>query len=128
MADEVAEPADTLSTPLPSPGDDAVAAVQAPMGPRVLAARPSRERSPRRTSVARPTSAPAPSPPAFELNQAVLGTGLASRPELNGQRGVITGYDLGSKRYLVRFPSVLDPVRVKPENLQRSIFDQPPSA
>ena len=53
----------------------------------------------------------------------ILLTGLATRPQLNGQRGVATSFDAMSGRYTVQIENGLA-VRVRPNNLAK--FDAPP--
>ena len=68
------------------------------------------------------------SPPAYAQGQVVIATGLAARPDFNGMRGVITGHDTVSKRYMVRFPAETNPVRVREVNLRESIFPLEPGS
>ena len=68
------------------------------------------------------------SPPAYAEGQVVIATGLAARPDFNGMRGVITGHDTVSKRYMVRFPAETNPVRVREVNLRESIFPLEPGS
>lgn len=100
---------------------------------RVLAARTSRERSPRggrKAPAAAPPSSSTSQVPvptsvgadAFAVGQAVLLVGLVSRADLVGMRGVIKSYDATSKRYAVLVDATNESVRVLGTNLKASIF------
>ena len=100
---------------------------------RVLAARSSRERSPRgvrATAPASPTSShhAVPMPgvagaACFAEGQAVVFTGLVSRPDLLGKRGFVKSFDTKSSRFAVCVDGSSEYVRVRTENLQASIFE-----
>ena len=66
---------------------------------RVLGAKVSRERSPRRAEAT--SSAAGQHKLAFEVGQSVILGGLLGKSDLNGQIGKVTGYDLASQRYMV---------------------------
>ena len=44
--------------------------------------------------------------------------GLEANPELNGLRGVVTGFDTLTTRCLVQLEDGRGPLKVKPENLE----------
>ena len=106
---------------------------QAPPPTRALAARTSRERSPRGVhkapAVAPPSSSTSQVPvpasvgaDAFAVGQAVLLVGLVSRADLLGKRGLIKSYDATSQRYAVLVDATNESVRVLGTNLKASIF------
>ena len=73
---------------------------------------------------ARDTSLPAPpNPPPpisiddFRVDDDVEIRGLQSRPELNGERGVVVAVDVASERCLVRLHNGSGPFRLKPASL-----------
>ena len=98
----------------------------APPG-RVLVAKSSRERSPRRSFNATCSSSPSLSSSAaaagvvFAVDVAVLLTGLTARPELNGSPVTVLSFDTASGRYAIRLASGED-IRVRSINVQKSIF------
>ena len=105
-------------------------AVVAPAPPRrVLAAKTSRERSPRRA--ADELCSPSPSSslgPAvasagevFVKGSSVVLSGLATRSELNGTVATVLSFDGASGRYAVRLPTAED-IRVRANILRQSIF------
>jgi hypothetical protein len=110
-----------------------VTPAQTPAPTRVLAARTSRERSPRGVrrapAAALPSSStsqvPEPAPvgaDAFAVGQAVSFVGLVSRADLSGRCGVIISYDAASLRYAVLVDAPNQSVRVLGKNLMASIF------
>mmetsp|Transcript_12376 Transcript_12376/g.28597 ORF Transcript_12376/g.28597 Transcript_12376/m.28597 type:complete len:294 (+) Transcript_12376:268-1149(+) len=47
--------------------------------------------------------------------------GLVSKPEKNGDRGEVTGYDPSTGRYVVQFEDTEDTLKVKPSNLLQHV-------
>jgi hypothetical protein len=98
----------------------AVAAEPAPPR-RVLAAKTSRERSPRRAAdvMRSPSPSSSLSSPAGEIfvkDAVVVLSGLAARPELNGTCATVLSFDGASGRYAVRLPTAED-IRVRAPNV-----------
>ena len=95
---------------------------------RVLAAKTSRERSPRRnssppsSSLACPTTAVPADLHEFAVGQAMVLSGLVARPELSGKCVTVRSFDGASGRYAVSIDSSGETVRVLPKNLKKSIF------
>ena len=48
--------------------------------------------------------------------------GLKAKPELNGQRGVVTGFDASSGRCSVQLEDGRGPYKIKPENLEEEVM------
>ena len=97
-----------------------------PAASRVLVARPSRERSPRRSSeeaaLVAFTAVPPPAPGGFKKGQTVVFSGLSTRPELDGSLGVVVPTDAVAERVAVRVSSTGLTIRVKPQNIASNIF------
>jgi len=100
---------------------------------RVLAARPSRERSPLGLRAAPPAESPsashqhgsAPVPAGtgkFSVGQAVVLVDLVSRADLVGKCGVVKSFDSASKRFAVCLDASGEHVKVLEGNLRPSIF------
>ena len=93
---------------------------------RVLAAKSSRERSPRRTpddsSLPSPSSSPAAAAPAagsiLAQGRLVTLTRLTSRPELDDVQATVLSFDRAAGRYAVRHPTG-EQMRVRPGNLRQ---------
>ena len=47
--------------------------------------------------------------------------GLQSKPELNGQRGVVTGFDVSTRRCSVQLEDGRGPFSIKPANLAKVV-------
>ena len=62
------------------------------------------------------TSSPQ-SPPPLPIRTNVQLRGLKAKPELNGQRGVVTGFDASSGRCSVQLEDGRGPFSIKPANL-----------
>ena len=98
--------------------------VPAARPPRVLAARPSRERSPPpRAASLTPSaqtsaSATAAAARGFALGAEVVLVGLVSRPELTGKTGVFLSFDDESQRFAVRIAESGATVRVLEKKLK----------
>ena len=96
---------------------------------RVLAAKTSRERSPRRSVDEFRSSSPSlhsgsaveSTGEVFTKDMVVVLSGLASRSELNGVRAKVLSHDDASGRYAVRLPTGED-IRVRAANMKRSMF------
>ena len=119
----------SLDTPAASPVAGAVA-VARPV--RVLAARPSRERSPRRGDGSAKAILPASEPsvgsfgPArFIDGQAVIIGALVTRPDLTEKRATVKSFDASCGRYVLLVADSDEQVRVKEENLRASLFGVP---
>ena len=90
---------------------------------RVLAAKTSRERSPRRpsspasSSPACPPAAVSADPQVFAVGQAAVLASLVSRPELSGLGVTVRSFDGASGRYAVSIDSSGESVRVLAKNL-----------
>ena len=112
-------PLTTTATLLPDVG----ASVSGERPRRVLAAKISRERSPRRLSSpassppACPTAAVSADPQVFAVGQAAVLANLVSRPEWSGLGVTIRSFDGASGRYAVSVGSSGESVRVLAENL-----------
>ena len=68
-----------------------------------------------------PAPAPAPSPsapPPIPITTTVHLCSLQVKPELNGQRGVVTGFDASNGRCSVQLEDGRGPYNIKPENLE----------
>jgi len=100
---------------------------------RVLAARPSRERSPRGARVAPASASPSasaqqvstsvsPDTTTFTEGQAVVLVDLVSRADLVGKCGVVKSFDLASSRYAVCIDASGEIVKVLEVNLRPSVF------
>ncbi len=101
----------------------ASAVVSAPSG-RVLTAKPSRERSPRRAVDGSGPPSPSPSSVAaaspvgiFLQGSSVSLTGLTSRPELEGVEAEVLSFDATGGRYAIRLTTG-EQIRVRPVNVQ----------
>ena len=134
-----ASPADGLATDVDGSGMDgldgagvacSVVAAAAPAADpsaasgtptRILGPKTSRERSPRGARASSSDSGP--HQPMFSVGQVVVIDGLVGRADLNGQIGKVSGYDLGSRRFMVVPPSGEAAVKVRAENLRLSIFN-----
>ena len=62
--------------------------------------------------------APPPPPPPIPITTTVHLRGLQAKPELNGQRGVVTFFDASSGRCTVQLEDGRGPYKVKPGNLR----------
>ena len=62
-------------------------------------------------------SSPSPAPIPTNTTTVHL-RGLQAKPELNGQRGVVTGFDASSGRCSVQLEDGRGPYKIKPENLE----------
>lgn len=97
---------------------------------RALVPRASRERSPHRQQGEQVLSSPSCSavetstgfPQRFSKDQIVLISGLASRPDLNGQRAAVLSYDIAAGRYAVCVVVTKEKLRIKELCLRTSIF------
>ena len=58
------------------------------------------------------------SPPPIPIGTNVQLRGLQAKPELNGQRGVVTGFEASSGRCSVQLEDGRGPYKIKPENLE----------
>ena len=111
------------------PVPPAVAAVEPAPPRRMLAAKTSRERSPRRTTddLCSPSPSSSSGPvvvsagEVFVKDAVVVLSGLASRLELNGTLATVLSFDGASGRYAVRLSTGED-IRVRSTNLKKSIF------
>ena len=56
-------------------------------------------------------------PVTIEPNTEVITHGIASRPALNGVRGVVTAYDMARGRFHTKLNGETDPIALKRENL-----------
>ena len=112
-------PAPMDATSVAPPGVSDGPAV-APAPGRVLQAKTSRERSPRREEVSAVGTGSVSG--TFRVGDSVVAADLSAQPELNGNIGKITGFDTVSQRYMVKFASAGAPVKLKAENLRQSIF------
>ena len=56
--------------------------------------------------------------PALSPGARVRVHGIVAKPELNGQRGVVTGFDASSGRCSVQLEDGRGPYKIKPENLE----------
>ena len=61
------------------------------------------------------------SPPPIPIGTNVQLRGLQAKPELNGQRGVVTGFDASSGRCSVQLEDGRGPYKIKPENLEEEV-------
>merc|ERR1712185_115580 len=86
-------------------------AIEAVLQGAAAAASPSQPQSP--VSCSSPPS-PIPIGTRVELH------GLKAKPELNGQRGVVEGFDAASGRCKVKLEDGRGPFKLKVENLQRT--------
>ena len=57
------------------------------------------------------------SPPPIPIGTNVQLRGLQAKPELNGQRGVVTGFEASTGRCSVQLEDGRGPYKIKPENL-----------
>ena len=97
---------------------------------RVLAARPSRERSPHGARATPPSASPSASSQhgsahgsaEFTVGQAVLLVDLVSRADLVGKCGVVKSFDSASSRYAVCLDATGEHVKVLESNLRPSLF------
>ena len=65
-----------------------------------------------------------PSPPPISIATTVRMRGLQAKPELNGQRGVVTGFDASSGRCSVQLEDGRGPYKIKPENLEEVVIGE----
>lgn len=73
-----------------------------------------------------PATPPAADPPAPPPGTAVVVTGIASRPELNGRRATVQSFDAASGRCAVLVDGMETPMKLKPINLQAAPRAPPP--
>ena len=67
------------------------------------------------------TSPPPSQSPPIPINTTVQLCGLQAKPELNGQRGVVTGFDASSGRCSVQLEDGRGPYKIKPGNLEEVV-------
>ena len=113
----------------PALSADASVFVPGARPPRVLAARPSRERTPPPRASSRLSSTTVGSSAAiiadthgFTVGCAVVFAGLVSRAELAGRAGTVLSFDEASSRYAIKVDATGESVRVLAKNLKPSIF------
>ena len=121
MAVPARQPGEVLPQPAPLPLDPGAAAF-VPSPGRVLKARASRERSPRRSIT--PTSTSNASEvhivaSSHAVDDIVVISSLQSRPELANSRCRIFGFEADGGRYRVSVEGTGEAIRVKPGVLQR---------
>ena len=104
------------STPVAATGIGNSSAVGSASG-RILQAKTSRERSPRRDTVS--VVGTGSTMCTFNTGDAVVAVDLTAQPALNGTVGKVTGYDTASQGYVVRFASADAPVKLKAFNLRK---------
>ena len=68
-------------------------------------------------AAAESSPSPSPSPSPISIGTRVQLRGLKAKPELNGQRGVVTGFDASNGRCSVQLEDGRGPYNIKPENL-----------
>ena len=68
-----------------------------------------------------PPPPPSPSSP-IPISTTVRLRGLQVKPELNGQRGVVTDFDASSGRCSVQLEDGRGPYKIKPENLEEEVM------
>ena len=68
-----------------------------------------------------------PAPDVFDGGALVLLSGLVTRQDLEGQLGTVLSFDDAAARYAVRVHSTNESVRIKAQNLRRSIFSPVPA-
>ncbi|EOD11471.1 hypothetical protein EMIHUDRAFT_120338 [Emiliania huxleyi CCMP1516] len=88
-------------------------ALAPPSAPRA----PAAAQPPPPAAAAQPQPAAAAPPPPFEAGTRLVLTGLKSRPELNGQRVTVLGYDAAKGRLNVALSQGRSTIQVKPANL-----------
>ena len=110
--------ADVASPPL-------AAAARGAAPRRILKPQRSRERSPRREASPKPASSTAASQlrlDGFTVGQSVVLSGLTTRSDLDGSLGTVMSLDVAAGRVAVKISASDECIKVKPLNLQLSIF------